>query len=45
MLRQCDIDRIVFGCGNFGGIGSSPNLRDAGDSEERQSTQRSELGR
>src|SRR3982750_3842893 len=35
MLNQCDVDRIVFGCGNFGGIGSSPNLRDAGDSEER----------
>ncbi|MEP6982276.1 MAG: aldo/keto reductase [Sphingomicrobium sp.] len=34
MLRQCDVDRIVFGCGNFGGIGSSPNLRGAGDSEE-----------
>ena len=24
MLSQSDIDRIVFGCGNFGGIGSSP---------------------
>lgn len=35
MLRQFDIDRIVFGCGNFGGIGSSPNLRGAGDSEEQ----------
>lgn len=35
MLRQLDIDRIVFGCGNFGGIGSSPNLRGAGDSEEQ----------
>ena len=27
--------RIVFGCGNFGGIGSSPRLRDAGDGEEQ----------
>ena len=35
MLRQCDVDRIVFGCGNFGGIGSSPNLRGTGDSEEQ----------
>lgn len=35
MLRQFDIDRIVFGCGNFGGIGSSPSLRGAGDGEEQ----------
>src|SRR3954453_10227949 len=35
MLSQSDVDRIVFGCGNFGGIGSSPNLRDAGDSERQ----------
>lgn len=35
MLAQRDIDRIVFGCGNFGGIGSSPNLRSAGDSEDQ----------
>jgi aryl-alcohol dehydrogenase-like predicted oxidoreductase len=35
MLTADDIDRIVFGCGNFGGIGSSPTLRSAGDSEER----------
>lgn len=35
MLTECDIDRIVFGCGNFGGIGSSPTLRSAGDSEEQ----------
>src|SRR3954470_13159042 len=35
MLKQSDIDRIVFGCGNFGGIGSSPNLRGAGDNEEK----------
>lgn len=35
MLRQYDVDRIVFGCGNFGGIGSAPNLRGAGDREEQ----------
>ena len=35
MLTERDLDRIVFGCGNFGGIGSSPRLRSAGDSEER----------
>jgi aryl-alcohol dehydrogenase-like predicted oxidoreductase len=35
MLEQRDVDRIVFGCGNFGGIGSSPKLRGAGDSEEQ----------
>src|SRR3982751_6721318 len=29
------LDRIVFGCGNFGGIGSSPHLRSAGDSQEQ----------
>lgn len=33
MLTGRDLDRIVFGCGNFGGIGSSPSLRGAGDSE------------
>jgi len=35
MLRDSDVDRIVFGCGNFGGIGSSPKLRGAGDSGEQ----------
>src|SRR4051794_29578522 len=34
-MKQADIDRIVFGCGNFGGIGSAPHLRSAGDSEEQ----------
>ena len=33
MLKQRDIDRIVFGCGNVGGIGSAPTLRGVGDSE------------
>jgi aryl-alcohol dehydrogenase-like predicted oxidoreductase len=35
LLTERDVDRIVFGCGNFGGIGSAPNLRSAGDSEEQ----------
>ena len=35
MLSDSDIRRIVFGCGNFGGIGSSPSLRDVGDNEEQ----------
>lgn len=35
MLTERDLDRIVFGCGNFGGIGSSPQLRGAGDGEEQ----------
>jgi aryl-alcohol dehydrogenase-like predicted oxidoreductase len=35
VLSERDIDRIWFGCGNFGGIGSSPKLRHAGDSEEQ----------
>jgi aryl-alcohol dehydrogenase-like predicted oxidoreductase len=35
MLTERDVDRIWFGCGNFGGIGSSPSLRSAGDSEEQ----------
>jgi aryl-alcohol dehydrogenase-like predicted oxidoreductase len=34
MLSDEDRTRIWFGCGNFGGIGSSPRLRSAGDSEE-----------
>lgn len=35
MLTASDRPRIWFGCGNFGGIGSSPRLRSAGDSEEQ----------
>ena len=30
-----DRARIVFGCGNFGGLGSSPTLRDKGDDRNR----------
>jgi aryl-alcohol dehydrogenase-like predicted oxidoreductase len=35
LLTERDVERIWFGCGNFGGIGSSPKLRSAGDGEER----------
>src|SRR6476619_2629863 len=35
LLSERDLDRIIFGCGNFGGIGSSPSLRAAGDNEEQ----------
>jgi aryl-alcohol dehydrogenase-like predicted oxidoreductase len=35
MLTESDVGRIVFGCGNFGGLGSSPHLRTAGDSEQQ----------
>jgi aryl-alcohol dehydrogenase-like predicted oxidoreductase len=35
MLTERDFDRIVMGCGNFGGIGSAPSLRSAGDSERQ----------
>src|SRR4051812_6890346 len=34
LMNRC-LDRIVFGCGNFGGIGSSPSSRSAGDSEQQ----------
>ena len=27
--------RVIFGCGNFGGLGSSPTLRDKGDDRSR----------
>jgi aryl-alcohol dehydrogenase-like predicted oxidoreductase len=33
VLSENDIARTWFGCGNFGGIGSSPSLRGVGDSE------------
>jgi len=35
MIKADERDRIVFGCGNFGGLGSSPSLRDKGDDHER----------
>ena len=35
MLSELDISRIWFGCGNFGGMGSSPEFRHVGDSEDK----------
>lgn len=35
LLTERDLGRIVFGCGNFGGIGSAPSLRGAGDGERQ----------
>src|SRR3982750_2123486 len=35
MLDERDVERIWFGCGNFGGMGSAPGLRGAGDSEDQ----------
>jgi aryl-alcohol dehydrogenase-like predicted oxidoreductase len=35
VLTEADLGRIIFGCGNFGGIGSSPALRSAGDSADQ----------
>ncbi len=34
MTSGFDRSRIVFGCGNFGGLGSSPTLRDKGDDRD-----------
>jgi aryl-alcohol dehydrogenase-like predicted oxidoreductase len=31
MIKAAELGRIIFGCGNFGGLGSSPALRDKGD--------------
>lgn len=35
VIRSDELNRIFFGCGNFGGLGSSPELRDKGDDRER----------
>ncbi|MEO7053621.1 MAG: aldo/keto reductase, partial [Rhizomicrobium sp.] len=35
MIKPEERDRIIFGCGNFGGLGSSPSFRDKGDDRER----------
>jgi aryl-alcohol dehydrogenase-like predicted oxidoreductase len=35
VLSPNDLHRTIFGCGNFGGIGSAPHLRSAADSEEQ----------
>jgi aryl-alcohol dehydrogenase-like predicted oxidoreductase len=34
MIAAEERGRIIFGCGNFGGLGSSPALRDRGDEPE-----------
>jgi aryl-alcohol dehydrogenase-like predicted oxidoreductase len=34
VIRPAERERIIFGCGNFGGLGSSPALRGQGDSQE-----------
>jgi aryl-alcohol dehydrogenase-like predicted oxidoreductase len=31
MIEAGELGRIIFGCGNFGGLGSSPALRNKGD--------------
>ena len=35
MTAPLDRSRVIFGCGNFGGLGSSPTLRDKGDDRTR----------
>ena len=35
MIRPGELGRVIFGCGNFGGMGSSPALRDKGDDRDR----------
>jgi aryl-alcohol dehydrogenase-like predicted oxidoreductase len=35
MISPGERHRIIFGCGNFGGLGSSPSLRDKGDDRDR----------
>lgn len=35
MIEAAERDRIIFGCGNFGGLGSSPKYRDKGDAREQ----------
>jgi len=35
MIAASDLPRMVFGCGNFGGMGSSPAMRSHGDAREQ----------
>jgi aryl-alcohol dehydrogenase-like predicted oxidoreductase len=35
LIGSGELPRVVFGCGNFGGLGSSPVLRDKGDPREQ----------
>ena len=34
MIERGELSRIVFGCGNFGGMGSSPSLREHGEGRD-----------
>ena len=34
MIAASDLPRVVFGCGNFGGMGSAPAMRSHGDARE-----------
>ena len=34
MIRPEERSRVVFGCGNFGGLGSAPEFRGLGDGRE-----------
>ena len=34
MIAASDLSRVVFGCGNFGGMGSAPAMRGHGDARE-----------
>src|SRR5579864_6295312 len=38
MIKADERNRIIFGCGNFGGLGSSPKYRDKGDDRDRALT-------
>ena len=38
MIKASERDRIIFGCGNFGGLGSPPENRDKGDGREQALT-------
>ena len=35
MIAPDELGRIVFGCGNFGGMGSAPELRQHGDGHDQ----------
>jgi len=35
MIREKELDRIILGCGNFGGLGSLPELRGRGESRQQ----------
>lgn len=35
MIRSDERKRLIFGCGNFGGLGSSPMFRDKGDDHDK----------